>query len=963
MALRVFCIVGAIVCVLGVTTRAAASVADFIGKPVAAVRIVVEGHDATDPMLTSIVETVVGRTLSMTQVRETIAHLFSLGQFEGVSVDATFENGGVALRYDLVPIHAVARLRFDGALAVPGVDVGAMRRAIADRYGVSPPLSRVSDMTRILADVLGERGYLRASIVPRADIDHDSERATIVFAINPGPRTTINEVTVIAPPTVTRDDLLRRLGVTRGAPYQRDDLNARIEKYVDDRRKGGYYEAAVVPQVRFSDDERTVDLTLTVTPGPRVRVEFSGDGLPADRRAELVPVLREGSVDEDLLEDSSNRIEEYLKAQGYRDATAPHTRTETDDDLVITFAVARGQQYRVSSLEITGNASVASAELQPLMRLRDGQPFSEALLEADRQTIEDLYHRRGFATVHARPAVDIVTPTPPPAQVPVRIRMVIVEGPRTTVDAVNFAGNRAFGDAALRTRTRLMLPPGAPYVPGLVAVDRDAIQLAYQDAGYESTTIEPRTVFSDNDTRVTITYAINEGPQVFVDHVLIVGNVRTSTSTIERELQLRPGDRFSLAAINESQRRLTSLGLFRRARITELAHGSETKRDLLVTVEESPANSVGYGGGGEFLRRLVPSSQPDAPAVARTVFAPRAFVQLGRRNLFGKNRSLNLFASVSQPTIGSDTSSDATEYRAIGTFREPRVFDTTADAVLNATLQRQIRSSFTYRLASASVEIVRRISKSIGVSGVYQLQQTRLEDVRASEQQQIDRLFATVRLSSFTLSALRDTRDDQVNPQAGQYVSASGQLAARAIGSQVGFAKSVFTAQTFHVIPRSHGVIFAGNARLGLAAGFPRDVEIVSATGDTVIERNVKNLPEPERFFAGGDSTARGFALDTLGRPETIINGFPTGGNGLVLFNAELRVPVGSSQVVTFVDTGNVFLNVPDIDLAELRSSAGLGFRARFKSFPLLRFDLGFKIHPEAGEDRSAWFISFGHAF
>jgi outer membrane protein assembly factor BamA len=202
-----------------------------------------------------------------------------------------------------------------------------------------------------------------------------------------------------------------------------------------------------------------------------------------------------------------------------------------------------------------------------------------------------------------------------------------------------------------------------------------------------------------------------------------------------------------------------------------------------------------------------------------------------------------------------------------------------------------------------------------------------------------------------------------VNPQAGHYLSASGQLAGRAIGSEVGFAKSVLTAQTFHVLPQSHGVIFAGNVRVGLATGFPRDVSIVTETGQISVERNVKNLPEPERFFAGGDSTARGFALDTLGRPDTIIQGFPTGGNGLVLFNAELRAPVGNSQVVGFLDTGNVFLNASDIDLGELRSSAGVGFRARFKSFPLIRFDVGFKIHPNPGEDRSAWFISFGQAF
>ena len=59
----------------------------------------------------------------------------------------------------------------------------------------------------------------------------------------------------------------------------------------------------------------------------------------------------------------------------------------------------------------------------------------------------------------------------------------------------------------------------------------------------------------------------------------------------------------------------------------------------------------------------------------------------------------------------------------------------------------------------------------------------------------IDRLFSNTLLSSFYSSVVRDTRDDQVNPGAGEYLSASGQLAARGIGSKVGFAKSFVTAQ------------------------------------------------------------------------------------------------------------------------------------------------------------------------
>jgi outer membrane protein insertion porin family len=958
-----------VVCAASVQ-RASAAVQDYIGRPIGSVRIFTEGRETTDPVLTSIVETAADAPLSMLQVRESVAHLFSLGQFEGVSVDAALENGRVALRYELVPIHPVARIRFTGALRAPGIDTGALRQALVDRYGISPPLGRVADMTRILADALRERGYLRASITPHPEIEHAPERATLVFDIEPGPRTVLGQVEIVGVPTVSRSELVNRLGVAAGAAYQRDALNARIERYVEERRSRGYYEARISPSVRVSDDGTVADLTLNVAPGPHVRVVFAGDPLPADRRAELVPVEREGSVDEDLLEDSSNRIEEFLKAQGYRDATAPHRRETRDNELVVTFTITRGQQYRVSTFEIAGNTSVPTADFEPALRVRSGQPFSEARLDADVQLIEDLYHRRGFAAAAVHAAVEIVTSTPPPAQVPVTIRAAINQGPQTTVDAIVFNGNQALGDASLRSRVRLQA--GGPYVPGLVAVDRDAIQLAYQDLGYESATVEPQAVFSQSDTHVTVTFAIREGPQVFVDHVLIVGNVRTSTSTISHELQVKPGDPFSLSAINDSQRRLAELGLFRRARITELRHGSENQRDLLVTIEEAPPTTIGYGGGVEASRRVVNNSVPGVAAVADEVFevAPRAFFEIGRRNVFGKNRSLNFFSSVAiHPP--QDTLATFTEYRLIGTYREPRLFDTAADAFVTATFEQQTRSSFNFARRGVSAALGRRLTREISAQAGYQLQRTEVfdEQLDPADVLLIDRIFPKVRLSSFSASVVRDTRNDAVDPAAGDYLSANGQLAARAIGSQVGFVKSFFTAQAFRAIPHTNRVVFAGSVRLGLADGFVH--EQIDDNGVVIPGVLIEDLPQSERFYAGGDTTIRGFALDRVGtrhipaeRSDTLTEDLlPVGGNGLVIFNAELRAPVaGGLGVVGFFDTGNVFARVNNIDFGELRSAVGGG--VRYKSpFGPIRFDVGFKVNRQPGEGLTAWFVSFGQAF
>jgi outer membrane translocation and assembly module TamA len=199
-------------------------------------------------------------------------------------------------------------------------------------------------------------------------------------------------------------------------------------------------------------------------------------------------------------------------------------------------------------------------------------------------------------------------------------------------------------------------------------------------------------------------------------------------------------------------------------------------------------------------------------------------------------------------------------------------------------------------------------------------------------------------------------------------VSATGQLAARAIGSEVGFAKSFLTAEAFRPLPGPRRVVLAGDARLGLASGFPRTLTAVDAAGAPLVTV-VDDLPASERFYAGGDTTVRGFPLDTLGTAKTIDkDGFPIGGNALVIFNGELRVPVrGGFGLVGFLDAGNVFAQASDIDLTELRTAAGFGIRYKSPVGPI-RIDFGFKLRrheivPGQLEGRSQIYVSLGQAF
>jgi outer membrane protein insertion porin family len=949
---------------------ARAAVADYLGKPIAAVRFVIEGRDAADRALSDVVETKAGRLLSMADVRESVTHLYSLGRFEDVRVDASLAEGGapgVNVRYDLSPVHPISKIGFSWKSRAPGVDEDRLRRAVIERGGTSLRLGRAAEFAQAVRTAMRESGYLNAAVTPVPDILHSPHTSTLVFDIDPGPRTVIGALNVTGSPGVPVPEFLRQLGLTRGAPYERESLDAKVDRYLSGVRSRGYYEAKVTPAVELIDGDRVANITLAVERGPHVRVVFAGDPLPANRHADLVPVEREASAGEDLLEDSTNRIEEFLRSQGYRDAAAPHSRAESNGELVITFNVKKGPAFRVARIEISGNTSMPSSAFEASLRLRDGMPYSAAGLDADVAALEDAYKRAGFVGAKADSGVE---PQPAAAgePIPVVVRIVVREGVRTVVGTVSFAGNQAIDETAMRAL--IGLQPGRPFVPTQLAADRDAVVLRYLNLGFEKVSVEVKPEISRDGTRADLLFTVREGPQILIDHVIIIGNVRTATGTIEREVQLRAGDPLGREAIFDSQRRLSALGLFRRVNITEVAHGDERRRDLLVTVEEASMTTIAYGGGLEGGRNVV--QEANGQAGGRLEFAPRASVELAQRNLFGKNRSATLFASGSLPlqASGADTSVNSTsiaQYRLGATYREPHVFNTLADAFLDVTFEQQMRSSFDFRRRSANAVLARRISRTVTVSGSYQIQRTEVFNnfVSADEQPLIDRTFPKVRLSSFLSSIAHDTRNDPADATSGHLLSADGQIAARAIGSEVGFVKGRFTAQIFRPLPKSHGTVFAGSARLGLASGFPREVP-----GQT---QTVDDLDASSRFYAGGDTTIRGFLLDAVGvrydppRTPNIdtldANGFPLGGNAVLILNGELRVPVrGGLQIAEFIDTGNVFQRVTTMDLSQLRTAVGFGVRYKSPLGPI-RVDLGFKVDRRPGEDLTAWFITFGQAF
>jgi outer membrane protein insertion porin family len=971
---------------------AAANQDGHLGKTITDVRVEIAAIPATDLNVLGLIETRVGDQLGMRAVRSTIDHLVGLGRFEDVRVFSTPTDQGVSVRWQLTPVRRIAKISITGNAVMPAASV---RDELVDRFGALPSTNRVADMVAALEAYYADRGFPRATILPRVEEEDPApERVELVMSIDAGDRVTIASAQVTGSPLEPPASILGELNVQPGRAYDRPAIDARVAAYEESLRERGYYEARVRPAAVLSEDGRRVSMTISVEPGPHVRLVFAGDELPGDAE-ELVPIRAERSADQDLLEDASRAIENALRERGYRAAQAPYTRQQQAGELVLTYTIARGPLHRVESIDTEGSAALDRAAVAPLLQIKPGEPFVEARVGAIAAAITELYRVRGFAQAAVKPNIQVLPEASAlnVAYRPVAIRFQISEGPQTMVTAVEVEGAKAIAPDALKPQ--LVLAAGRPFYRPQLAVDRDTIERTFRSQGFQNVSVISQLAFADAQRQVAITWTIREGDQITVDRILINGNSRISTELIQRELTIQRGGPMNEDAMLESQRRLAELGLFRRVRITELPRTGSLARDVLVDLEEADTTTVDYGGGFEVSG--IGERAADGSAVDALDFGPRGFVGISRRNLWGKNRSVTLFGRV---TLRRDREDEATtaasrgygfpDYRGLFTFREPRAFGTTGDAQFTAFVEQARRTSFDFNRKGVTSDYARRIG-SFTVTGRYTFDYTKVfaRQISVQDQLLIDRLFPQIGLSKLFGGVLRDSRDDVLDPQRGAVIGVDTSVAAKALGSEVGFIKSFFQGFLYRRLP-GRGIVVATGARFGVAAGFSQEVDpvleiagaeplLAVASAQPFVPRGlaqtelfpsvIRELPASERFFAGGDTTVRGFALDRLGSAETLDrDGFPKGGNGMVLFNFETRAPYWKDvQFVWFLDAGNVFEGATDIRLDDLRVASGIGFRYRSPIGPL-RVDWGWKLNTRlldgGGRERSnVLHISLGQAF
>ena len=892
----------------------------WLGLPVRRISVTGVSLDRLNPLPGTLAQAI-GQPLSQEAIRGSLRQLFATGLFETIAVEAERETDGVALVFRGTPRTFIGRVSVDGAK--PGALNTQLERASQLAPGARFTPVKLDQALEQMRATLSQNGFHEPVITQKLTAHPEEQLVDIAFQVVSGPQARVGEVVVTGDPGMSAERFRDHAHLRAGSRITSETGDHALAGVLKVYQKKQRLEAEIkLESQQYSTVNKKSDFHITALQGPIVKVLVEGASIDSGRLKRIIPIFEEGSVDDDLLNEGNRRLRDYFQRQGYFDVKVEHERQSTAaEQVTIVYTVRLGPRRRVEEVSVEGNHYFDSATLKDLLSVHAADSidrhgaYSQALVNADITALQAVYQNNGFSKVKVTTETSAGTAkSGQSANLAVVYR--IEEGQQLRVGAVRLEGNEHLDAAKL---TPLMNTVAGQLVsPANLAGDRDALLTEYLSRGFDQVHVEvAQQMNATAPNLVDVVFHITEGRQIFVRKVLLTGLHYTRPETVAKAITLHPGDPLNQTALMDTQRNLYEFALFNEIDTAiENPTGAEAYKTVLLQASEARRWAMTYGFGMEVQTGtpqyncggLYASGAPCNPN-GRTGVSPRGLLDITRNNLFGREQSASLRA-----TFG------LLEQKLDLLFQNPH-FE--GDRNFGLTISGGYANSLDVSTYVASrLEIGTRWTEHFDTPGsriskantlIYEFNFRRVK-VQANSLQvypsEIETLATAVRVAGPAFTWIRDTRDSPLDAHRGTYLSAQEFLSADAFGAQANFNRLDLSNSSYYGFDKGRFVL-ARNTRYGQERAFGSLAEEL--------------IPLPERLYAGGATSLRGFGSNQAGPrdPET---GFPIGGAGALINSTELRLPAptlpwlgNTVSLVLFHDMGNVFTNAHDAWASALR--------------------------------------------
>jgi outer membrane protein insertion porin family len=956
----------------------------YVGKPVVQVSIEAQFGSLPSENLEPLLRTQAGAALDLGTLRTDLELLIETGGFSSVEahvqswVDIT-EDGeteqAVRVVFQVVSAPKVDHINVEGVR-------GVAKRLVEDRLGVDrgDPWFGDVDLSEISSRAeqrLRKAGWTQATvqIEPRFE---NIDSVDLYLRVSLGEAQRAGEVRLGGTVPVHERKVLRWLrkaGVKNGRRVDtREQESARL-RVIDELHQQGWDRARVNIILKEIEGSNNVAVNVLIAPGPHLKVDTDGRKLPS--RTQLIELLgfRAGDlITENMSNDAEGRIKDWYAEHSFHDADVQVGSHSTGkNSSTVTVIGEPGRRHVVRRFLWPDDIGFSPREARAIVREVAPESLGKHLLTPSGvSTVREGFRERLRADGYLDAKVEISTKSArfgwvrPPIRlgVPVWVTVEAELGPQVLLSDLQVRGGNGLEQEMVQDW--LEQHKSNP-VDALSAsqLEQRVVDL-YEGRGFLDVETSLRTIRDRYNPTAEVELRIVSGQQFRLRSVIIRGNQHTRREVIDREVILEVGEAIAPKSISQTRSNLYDLELFRVVS-PELVGDESNSRDLILRLEERSNISLEAGGGV--------STDQGIKVTGRAT----------HRNLAGRGHKLSLLGSMGYGWYGDEWNLDTATpvWRAATRYELPYVPGRGGRLILEGLINETLQEpNWRMSRSGGSVGMKMRLSSRSEAVVDYRVQVRRLVDLDPGILVNNDPWVPLLGLSSDlggdpvltslprvssggSLLLVRDGRDDRFDPRSGGYWSTQFEL-----------GDGVFTDV---VTLRAHAKV----ERL-MPVG-PVVLDVVGRGGVGFTQKEGQTLPIEERFFLGGGSTVRGLALNSVGpanysaRPEinfpsqteAVIDGLgipdsaahwvATGGDSMIAFTAELRVPMrllgfhgleGTSLVV-FSDTGHVGFLDPSVVTTSItdnldpfvRTSFGAGLRISTPIGPA-SLDIGFNPRP-----------------
>jgi translocation and assembly module TamA len=500
----------------------------------------------------------------------------------------------------------------------------------------------------------------------------------------------------------------------------------------------------------------------------------------------------------------------------------------------------------------------------------------------------------------------------------------IAPGPRFGLGPARLEWVGPAPDAAsvAAAQAALALTPGLPARAAAVVSAEGRAVAALQKLGYADARAQPREVTVDHaDHTVRPAFRIAAGPIARLGAVKLITNGRTHPDWVQALAPWKAGAPYKPQDVAELERRLLDAGVFESVTVS-LAPADQTTRDglrpVIASVSERQKRTLELG------------------ASYGTTEGVGVDAKWTRYNLLGRADTLSLLGRYSNLDTRAQVDLALPHWRMAQQTLSER-----------AAVYRSETPAYNQRGVMVSADVTHRWGQDaiFGFSGTYftwggSIDLSRTSEVKIGTLTPLGRDIAT--FATLADVAL-DRSDDPLDPRRGWRVGARVEPTLLTGDGTLPYLKLQAQGSAYLPLDSEGRTVLAGRVKFG-----------------SIINGAVSEIPAPQRFYAGGGGSVRGFGYQEVG--PRLADNTPEGGLSLAEGSLEVRRRITKDWgLAAFVDAGTIGLAQTPTFKA-LSVGAGIGVRYNL-GFAPLRVDIATPVTGRHGQAPFQIYISIGQSF